>query len=197
MSTNFNKSRALSWSSISSFQFSKKDWYNRYILNIQDPPSKEMLLGKRIGSKLEKDPTYLPEIPRHSVMEYPFKVEYQGIPLVGYADSFCDKTYRKLLEFKTGKKAWDAERVASHDQLTMYCWLNFLINGVPPEEVDITLVWLPTEERGDFDVHLIEPVKPQFFKTKRTTDQILKFADFVEQIYQEMQVYTQKQLDAS
>lgn len=156
-----------------------------------------MLFGKLIGKRWETDETFLPEAPRHSVMEYPFKVTYKDIPLVGYADSFCGQTYRKLSELKTGKKVWDSARVEDHGQLTMYCWLNKLINGVSPEEVDITLIWLPTENKGDFSIGFVEPMKPQLFKTNRTSKQVEEFADFVEKIYAEMQAYAQKQLDAS
>lgn len=184
------QSRPLSWSQLSSFMYDKEQWYKRYILNQQDPPSKEMQFGSKVGKKIETDPTYLPMIERQSKMEHPFNVVFNGIKMVGYADTFCDTTFKKLGEFKTGKKEWNQKRVNEHGQITMYCLMNYITKKVRPEEMDIYLVWLPTEEVG-FDIQFVEPIEKniKIFKTKRTMSDVLKFGKFIKNTIDEMEKY--------
>jgi len=187
----FNNQRPLSWSAISSWNYSKEDWAKKYIDGEVPKSSKEMDWGKKIGKLLETDPTYLPQVPRHSKMEHKFSVNLSGIPLVGYADSFCDKSHNKLLEFKTGKKAWDQKRTDEHGQITMYCLMNYITNKIKPEDMDIALVWLPTQDNGDFSISFVEPIEDhiQIFKTKRTMQDILLFASEIKKIYKQMEEY--------
>jgi hypothetical protein len=192
----FNKNRPLSWSAIYAWTYGKArgdltEWAKKYIENEPTPTSKEMEFGKKIGKLLENDPTYLPQIPRHSKMEQEFRVVMDGIPLVGYADSFCDKTHKKLLEFKTGKKAWDQARTDEHGQITMYCMMNYITNNIRPEDMDISLIWLPTQDNGDFSISFVEPIEDNIkvFKTKRTLKEILMFAVYIKQIYKQMEKF--------
>ena len=196
--TNFNiyeflKTRPLSWSALSSFEYDPEQWYQRYILNIQDPPSKEMIFGSKIGKKLEKDPTYLPMIPRHSKMEHEFRVMFGKIHLVGFADTFCTVTNKKLGEYKTGKKAWDQKRVNEHGQLTMYCLMHFITTKIKPENLDILLAWMPTQEGGDFSISFVEPIEEniKIFKTKRTMKDVLIFGSRITSTVRAMQEYVE------
>lgn len=184
-------SRPLSWSNISSWQYDKEQWAKKYLLLIKDPPSREMIFGSMIGKKLETDPTFLPQLPRQSKMEYAFNVEFSGIKLIGFADTFCDKTFKFLGETKTGKKEWDQKRVDGHGQLTMYCLQNFIQNKIKPDDVDITLSWLPTQELEDFSIAFVDPIEEtmKHFKTKRTMEDVLKFAAEIKRIYKEMEAY--------
>lgn len=186
----FNK-RPLSWSSISQFEYDKQQWYRRYVLNEQQEPSREMIFGKKIGTMLEKDPTFLPFIPRHDTMEHPFKVVFNKIPMVGYADSFCNKTKKKLIETKTGKKAWNQKRADEHGQITLYALFNYITNKVKPEETEFDLVWMPTEETGGFEIQFVEPIEKTFkiFRTKRTMSDILKFGNRINETVKEMNEY--------
>ena len=193
MKPTFNKDRALSWSAISSFHYDPEQWYKKYVLLEPQEGSKEMDFGKEVGKKLETDPTFLPQIERLSKMEHPFNVVFNGIKMVGYADSFCDKTNRRLSEFKTGKKAWDQKRVDEHGQITLYCLMNYITTKVKPEEMDITLVWMPTQENGDFSISFVEPIEKNIkqFKTKRTMKDILMFATYINDTIKDMESYAQ------
>jgi hypothetical protein len=55
--------------------------------------------------------------------------------------------------------------------------------------VEITLVWLPTEETGNFEINFVKPFKPVFFKTKRTMKDILKLSAKINKIVKEMEEY--------
>lgn len=192
----FDKQRPLSWSAISSFEYDPEQWYKKYVLGEEQKLSAEMIFGKKIGKRLETDPTFLPQIPRHSKMEHAFNVMFGEIPLVGYADSFCDVTNKRLLEFKTGKKEWDQKRVDEHGQLTMYCLMNYITNKINPEDMDIQLIWMPTRETGSFDIEFIEPIEKNIkvFNTKRSMVQMLSFAAKIKRIYKEMEDYAQQKL---
>lgn len=190
-----DKTRALSWSAISSFEYDKREWYDKYVLGKKQRETAEMKFGKIIGERLATDPTFLPEVPRLNTFEHPFNVVFDGIPLVGYADAFCMKSKKKLYEFKTGVKKWSQDRVDKHGQIDMYLLMHFITNRIPPEEVECLLVWLPTKrnEKGNFDVDisLVEPVVPQIFKTKRTTADILRFGARIKKTYKEMLEYAE------
>lgn len=187
------KERPYSWSQHSSFTWDPEQWYEKYILGEDQGASREMEFGKFVGGKLEKDPTFLPQIPRHSVMEYEFKCMFGKIPVVGYADSFCDKTNKKLLEFKTGKtkNSWDQKKVDNHGQLTFYLLMNWLINKIKPEDVEVQLIWMPTQDNGDFSISFVEPIEQNIksFKTKRTMRDILKFGQEINEIYKKMELF--------
>lgn len=181
-------SKPLSWSSIASWTYNQEQWAKKYLEGIFEEESSEMKWGKAVGKLLETDPAYLPQIPRHSKMEHGFKVMLGEICLVGFADSFCDKTFKKLSEFKTGKKPWDQQRVDQHGQLTMYCLMNYITNKIKPEDMEITLVWMPTRDNSDFSISFVEPIEKniKIFKTKRTMFDILTFASFIKKTYKEM-----------
>lgn len=188
-------SRPLSWSSLSSWEYNKEEWARKYLDGETIPPNAEMIFGSKVGKKLETDPTYLPMIPRHSKMEHEFKVNIGGITLVGYADSFCTITKKKLLEFKTGVKKWDQKRANEHGQLTAYLLMNYITNKIKPEDVEVQLVWMPTKrsETGDFNIGIefIPDIENniQIFTTKRTMVDILKFAAKIKSTYKEMERY--------
>jgi hypothetical protein len=186
-----NNKRPMSWSSISSWKYSKEDWANKYIDDAPKTSSPEMEFGKKIGKLLETKADYLPQVPRHSKMEHKFMVKVGGIPLVGYADTFCDNTFKKLGEYKTGKKEWDQKRVDEHGQIDMYLLMNYVTNKIRPEDVEVTMVWLPTKDDSDFSISFVEPIEDniKIFKTKRTTTDIVKFAAEIKRIYKEMELY--------
>ena len=188
------KARDLSWSQISSFEYDPEQWYRSYWLGQKDPPSPEMLFGSKIGKQLEKDPDFLPMIPRESVMEYKFEAEFNGLKLIGYADSFCDDVLR-LREYKSGVKAWDQKRVDNHGQVTMYCFMKYLKDKVKPEEIFCSLHWMPTRriENGDFTVAIdfVPNIEEniQHFETKRTMRDVLEFGTRIKKVIKEMEKF--------
>lgn len=204
------KERAYSWSQHSSFNYDPEQWYDKYIthgsctrelcaLGLAICPanakSPEMEFGSMVGKKLETDPTFLPQIKRQNIMEHEFKCKYGKIDLIGFADSFCTMTDKKLEEYKTGVKKWDQKRVDEHGQLTMYSLMHYLITKTRPEEVEISLWWMPTKrtESGDFSVKIefIEPIEENIksFKTKRTMRDILAFGSEINKTYRKMELY--------
>ena len=213
------KDRPLSWSAISSFEWDPEQWYQRYVVhgackratdttpaycmitlcNDPDCPaiktSPEMIFGSTIGKKLETDPKFLPQVPRHSKMEHEFKCPFKGVRagLVGYADSFCRITDKKLAEYKTGKKAWDQLRADLHGQLTMYLLMNYILKKIRPEDVEIMLIWMPTKDNGDFSISFIEPIEKhiKIFYTKRTMMDILQFGKRINTVYAAMEKYAE------
>lgn len=199
MKLNFHD-RPLSWSAISSFRYDPEQWYAKYIMGEPTIENEEMRFGKKIGKKLETDPTFMPEIPRHCKMEHPFHVKYNGMDLVGYCDSFCTKTNKKLLEYKTGKHGayeWNRKKVNEHGQLTMYCLMNYITNKVRPEDMEIELIWMPTKktEDGNFEVKIEFDGPIQRFKAKRTMRDILKFAKEIDETVRDMELYVRSRED--
>jgi hypothetical protein len=189
----FFQTRPCSWSCISSFHYNKEEWYETYIEGKKKPQTKEMIFGSMVGKKLETDPTFLPQIERLSKMEHPFNFVFNGIKMTGYADSFCNITNKKLREYKSGKKEWDQKRVDEHGQLTLYTMGNYITTKVLPEDVDIALYWMPTQENGDFSISFVEPIEEhiKMFKTKRTMNDLINFGRFINTTVEEMDKYVE------
>lgn len=191
--------RDLSWSQISSFEYSPEDWYKSYFLGIKSPPSAEMLFGSKVGKQLETDPEYLPMIPREETMEYKFEAIHKrkgkrDIRLLGYADSFGEAVL-KLREYKTGVKAWDQKRVDLHGQITMYLYMKYLRDKTMPEHILCSLHWMPTKktEHGDFTVTIefVDDIesKIQHFNTKRTMRDLIEFGQRIDNTISKMEEY--------
>ena len=183
-------SRPLSWSQLSAWTWNKSTWYEKYILG-KKQESKEMDFGKKFAESIENNTCEIKELmaniqPRK---EYPYKVVFAGITLCGFADAVCDKTFKKIDEVKTGKKKWDQKRVDNHHQITMYVLMNYITHKIPPEEVDCTLFWIPTEETGSFTIDFAKPIKVHTFHTKRTMSDILQFGECIKKTKKEMEEY--------
>src|SRR2546425_660687 len=101
------KTRPLSWSSISQFRdYSKEEWYDKYILGKRTPENAAMSFGKLVGGRLEREPNYLPEIvrPEGGIFEYELRFSLGDVDIIGFVD-FYHKEKKLLSEYKTGK-AW-------------------------------------------------------------------------------------------
>lgn len=189
----FLEGRPLSWSAISSFDYDPEQWYQRYVLGEKSSETVEMKFGKVVGERLASDPTYLPQVPRLSKYEHPFVVTYKKIKLVGYGDSFCDITKKKLFEYKTGVKPWTQKRADEHGQITIYLFMHYLVEKIRPEEMLCKLVWLPTKKKMNpnltTEISFVEPVVPKIFTTKRTLIQVLFFGKKIEETVKAMEQY--------
>ena len=197
------KERPLSWSSLSSWEWDKDQWAKKYLDDIQEVPGPELLFGKAFATSIEDGTCKVKELMSQlqKKKEHEFKCNFGEIALIGYADAFCDETFRVLNEVKTGVKEWDQKRVNEHGQLDMYCLMNFITNKVAPEDMDITLFWVPTQkderDNGDFNGHdysikFIEPVEVKKFKTKRTTKDIMNFGAYIKSTYKQMLDFAEK-----
>jgi len=193
MKKTFDKTRPLSWSAISSFEYDPEQWYRKYVLNQKDDETKEMIFGKKLATALETGTCDIPDLVEKLPFkkEHPFKVVFGKIPLIGFADDFDTKTFRALNEVKTGKKPWTQKRADEHGQFDMYLLMNYITNKIRPEDVVCSLHWLPTQENGDFTITFIEPVRVHTFRTKRTMAQVLNFGTKINRIYKEMEDYCQ------
>lgn len=184
----FLKNRPLSWSALSSFEYDPEQWYQNYFLGKKPDPSKEMQFGSRFAKSCENREPLAP-VTMLCKMEQPFKIVFNQIPLIGFADSFCENSKKGFIEYKTGKKAWTQERADGHGQITMYALMNYVTNKVTPEECTFVLEWIPTIERGDFTIDFVRPIKVHSFNTKRTTSDILHFGARINKTIKEMEIY--------
>lgn len=146
-----------------------------------------MRFGKQMGEKLAADRNFMPEVPRLPIAEYKLEAKIDSIPLIGFIDFYDPKTHQ-LIELKTGKK-WSQEKVDQHGQLDMYVALLYLMDKVKPEQVEIRLVWLETQEQGNFETGFVKDIKPVVFKTKRTMKDVLNMMLRIKKVVREMEEY--------
>lgn len=137
-----------SYSQLSLWLKNKQQYRERYYLDAPAFESKETIFGKRVARMLEtgqKDPV-LDLVPRYPVMEHRLEVKIAGVPFLGFLDSFS-KRKKAILEYKTGKNAWNDVLVHKHDQLTIYSLLVKTIYG----KVDplVKLIWIETRYKSE------------------------------------------------
>ncbi len=111
----------LSWSQINVWLKSKEQYRQQYYFGKKSPDTPQMMYGREIAEALENNDPTLAHIPRYANPEQSLKVTLDGIPLIGYLDSYDPKKHT-FLEYKTSssEKTWNALSVRKHDQLTMY-----------------------------------------------------------------------------
>lgn len=179
--------RPLSWSSISQFRYNKQVWYDRYINDNKGRVTGPIVFGKNVGERLASEQSFLPEVPRLKEYEHELRVTIGGIHCVGFIDNF-DLENRAFSEFKTGKN-WTQKKAQEHGQIDMYCAMIYLKYGIKPEELTISLIWLPTEEKQDFRTDFVKDMKPVIFPIKKTMRDVILFMGEIKNIHKEMQEY--------
>lgn len=186
--------RDASYSQFSSWDWSKEQWFDKYILGIEEPPSPAMTFGNTVGDTLGTPESMVPqlrEVP--GIKEYKMRVKMGNMFLVGYADHHCPDTLF-LNENKTSQNAnrWTQKSVDEHKQLDMYGLLLFLQDGVKPEDVRMRLNYIPVVQGGDFMLSLTDPVECYHFETRRTTADITRYSAYIQQTRKEQLEYVKK-----
>lgn len=137
----------LSYSSFSLWKRDKERFRRKYYYGEKDIDTVETIFGKKIAERLE-DGEKIDGVIVYKNPEHRMEVEYKGIKLMGYLDSFDPETL-SIAEYKTGhankdKKApWDIVKVHKHEQLVFYSMLVFLKHKKYNKE--IILQWLETD----------------------------------------------------
>lgn len=133
----------LSYSAMNDFYYNKKRFQDKYYRGIEGPGTPELVFGKRIGELLEHGDASLEHIPHGDVAEKELKYEVDGIPILGYLDSFrTEDSY--IFEFKTGKTPWTQGRVDKHFQLDVYSLGVEILEGKVNDEC--MLIWMETRK---------------------------------------------------
>lgn len=156
----------LSYSQLNTWIKDKDAYRAKYYRGEKQHENPEMLFGKKIAKMLENPLVLeihpiLSKIPHYSVSEHGIKTEIDGVPVIGYIDSF-DPNTKSFIEYKTGhlkrsgEAPWNKVSVRKHEQLPFYSLLIELSEG------DVNrlchLVWLETKFKDktmDFDGHIL------------------------------------------
>ena len=181
------QARALSHSQIASFEWSPAVWYDTYILGERTPPTPEMVVGSVIGDAIGTPDSPIPDLNPPGVKEYELHAEWEGIPIIGYADHYCPQML-ELHENKTSpnKSRWTQGKVDKHDQMTMYAMLLNLKEGIEPEDITMYLNFIPTTLVGV----TYQPL-PNWrqFETRRTKEDIKRYQEKILKIIELMDEY--------
>jgi len=164
--------RPLSFSQLSTWEYSQEEWMDRYILGKKFEGNPATRFGSEIGDAIGTPDSPVPDLNPPGVKEYRLTGEIEGIKLVGYADHYCPDTL-ELHENKTSDnpKRWTTRKANTHRQIDMYLLLLNLTEGIPPEHVTCYLNFIQTKPSG-LGYRLHDPVKWEQFliKTKTQAD---------------------------
>lgn len=117
-----------SYSQMSLWLKNKEGYRAKYYRGEPQHETAEMIFGKLIAKRLEDNDPALSFIPRYEKSEQGIEINLEGLPIIGYLDSF-DPSKNKFREYKTshlgrdGKLPWNRVLVAKHDQLPFYSFL--------------------------------------------------------------------------
>jgi hypothetical protein len=189
------KTRPLSWSAISSFEYDPEQWYSKYILNEKQEESKEMAWGKKLSKSIEDGKPLVPFI-IYPVVEKKLSVMFSGIPLIGYIDTFDPETYF-FREYKSSRTIWSRKKAESHGQLAFYALLIFITYKVPPEKYSIHLDCVQTRENGEFEMEFVQPVKVVSYRVKLTMKDVLAMGLRIKRTVKEMEEFVLAKSTAS
>lgn len=134
----------LSYSAINSFMSYPADFRARYYENKPMIVTPELTFGKRIGEMLEHGDESLSHIQHGDVAEKELKFDVDGVPILGYIDSFRSED-KYIYEFKTGKTPWTQGRVEKHLQLDIYSLGVETLEGSVNDEC--MLIWMETQRK--------------------------------------------------
>lgn len=162
-----------SWSQFDRFRRSPDDYVKTYIYG-DNPTNPRMELGKYVAEMIEHDEHQEDPVleqlriflPQYSHKEFPLEVAFNSIKLVGKPDGLEMDPWT-IGEYKTGK-LWTQKMADETQQLTWYALMLHLIYKVKPENIKMTLHWMPTVMNDA----LVQPTGAiENFETKRTTRQ--------------------------
>lgn len=191
LTTVYNKDRPLSWSGISSFEWNPKQWHDKYVLKIKQEDTPELIFGSWVDKRIQSDKKFLPHLERFPIMQHKMFMDFDGIPMIGYADHF-DRTGLRLKDDKTGRKKWDQKRADETGQLTLYAFFLWKMEKIRPENMKFSIDWLPTHYE-DNKIAFIESdhkkLVPTTIHTKRTMKDILEFGTRIKDTWKKMEAY--------
>jgi hypothetical protein len=193
----------LSWSSFYSFtEWDKNEWYDRYYLGKKGDINSLMQGGIDVGERITQDKKFLPKLPRPEIFEKNFEYIYKWketlddeghyktykTKLVGHLDGYSPKV-PGIDEYKTSinPKRWTQKEVDGWRQLTWYCMLVWMIEGIKPEEIKLRLMYIPMESCGDFSVN--QKGEIVIFNTKRRTLDVLNLMVDIKRVFKEMEAF--------
>lgn len=201
LNTIYNEDRPLSWSAISSFEWNPRQWYEKYVLKIKPIKTPELAFGSMVDERIQSDKKFLPHLERFPIMQHRMTMTFNGIPLVGVADHFDPggKKGPRLKDDKTGRKPWDQKRADETGQLTLYTFFLYETEKIKPEDLRLSIDWLPTHIKGG-EIAFIEPnhrkLIPVTIHTRRTMHDILKFGQRINETYAAMEEYMNREHEA-
>lgn len=163
--------------------------------------NKEMQFGKDFAKAIEDAKKKNPEnaflsielhgqklvLNTYCKVEHLFKVNFNDITLVGYADTFCDISKNNIKDFKTTKTMWTQDKADKNPQALMYILMNYITNKIKPEDVDFVFECYLTQETGDFIMKFVEPIRPVVFKVHHSMKDILQMGARIKKARKEME----------
>ncbi len=209
----------VSFSSMTTFEMSKKKWAEKYLYNKKQRISRNIALGSQVATMLENGEEtgdHLTDmivfrLPKFELMDK--VVEMKGgleitdandgktyslpfiedgkekIPLLAKPDT-AKKDYSAFKEYKTSTGKWTQKQVDDSGQVTFYATAMHLATGKIPQDIELCQALTDYEEGGK--LFLTGDIFS--FKTKRTMIDIIKMRSRIKRYWKESLAYTEKEL---
>ena len=186
--------RPLSHSQLSSWEYSKEDWFRRYVKGEKFEGNAATRFGNVIGDQLGTPESPIPELSEQGIKEYTARGVIGDIHLIGHLDGWCPDTLT-LHENKTSetKGRWTQGKADKHKQIDMYLLLLHQQDGVAPEDVTCYLNFIQTRPTGlGYRLHK-EPKWRQFRVATKSQADLEAYSEYVVKTVEAMAEYIEQQ----
>lgn len=166
----------LSYSQYALFKSSPKTYFEKYVLDKKNRPSKYQRFGKKLMEDLEfNELENVPKELRQIIINNDVEKEITVRPKFFDKDLFsiidvCSDEGTHFYEIKTGKHAWSEAKVLKDEQMLFYALTVSLKYKVIPTS---TLIWVETEDAEDGSIKFTGKI--QKFKREFTLGEIEDF----------------------
>lgn len=196
------KAKIFSWSAFNVWTaYGQAEFTKKYIYGGADEMNPRMMTGRIVADMLESDKEQVDPtlehlrvfLPRYQHQEYEIEVPFNGLTLVMHLDGFNEDPMH-IGEYKTGV-LWTPEKVKKWKQLSWYALGVHLKFKVKPNDVPITLTWMPTEwKMGD---RMPRPTGViENFETIRTTRDCLQIGKEIMDAWKQIEAFCEKEYEA-
>ena len=195
----------LSWTQHDLIEKSEDRYVDVYIEGKAMRTNKGMGFGRKVADALDErkkggevitgDPAFdyvVSKMPTYGNPEVEIETTLNDVPLFGKIDDLCPN-FTGLYEHKTGIGRWTQHKADTHGQIDFYCTLIYGLKKIPPEKLDLKLVYLPTQysDTGEIEVTGEDPI---VFTTKRTMADVLAMSARQKRAWKRIGELTEKSL---
>lgn len=147
-----------------------------------------MQFGKKFAKSVEDRKPLVP-VTIYSEVEYPLKVVFNNIHMIGFIDTY--EPHTAFREYKTAKTLWTQQKAQDHGQLKMYALMLYITHKVKLEDLTIHLDCIQTKENGNFEISFADG-KIHSFEVKLSMKDILLFGSYIMKTVDEMNKYVEE-----
>lgn len=192
--------KVFSWSVYNVWRnYGPNEFTKKYLMGGADQMNPRMMTGRIVADMIESDKEQTDPtlehlrvfLPRYKTQEYEIEIPFNGLTLVMHLDGFDPPPDIRIGEYKTGVM-WNREKVEKWRQLDWYVLGAHIKFGIAPQDIPITLTWMPTI--WNMGEQMPRPTgEIENFETRRTMRDMLNIGKDIMVAWREIEDHVRKE----